>query len=99
MSREKRKGDIKDMWVRSQNKNKIMNVSGFCRVDNDIYALYGDDDVVIASYSTEEKAIAALDKVCNALNDIYDVRKGEYDTYVISSRGKVFSMPQDNEVK
>ena len=87
------------MWVISQDKNKIMNVSGFCRVDNDIYALYGDDDVVIASYSTEEKAKAVLNEVCKALNNIYDVRKGEYDTYIISSRGKVFSMPQDAEVK
>ena len=68
------------MWIRSQNLMVLVNAKEICIEDKTkIWA----EGYLIGKYSTEVKALMALDNVENHL-------KGPY--------GIVFQMPQDDEV-
>lgn len=92
------------MIIRSQDKKRIANIDT-CN----LIAIVGSqgesqnitvDGMVVATYSTEEKAIKVLDMICAFENGkeedlLYPM---EYD-YLNSFRAKnVFIMPQDSEV-
>lgn len=83
------------MWIRSQNRDCLINVNDVC-----FYKLtdegrktyqfrcygYGDDYYILGNYSSREKAIKALD-------EIHETLRSDLETYL-----DVFQMPQDNEV-
>ena len=91
------------MIIRSQDKRKITNfsqASDFIVAKNRVeqweilvcYSYFAESDCgysAIATYSTEEKAIKVLDMIQSVYSE-----GNEW----LSVAGKVFQMPQDNEV-
>lgn len=81
------------MWVRSQNKEVLVNVNDVCfyKMKKDSYQFrcygYGDDYYILGEYSTEEKALKVLDQIQ------YNVELFEHETTM------VFQMPQDEDVE
>lgn len=78
------------MWIRSQNKEGLLNVSEFEVLPNigeDTYTVYGYVDrrsTELGVYSSNKKALNALDKIENSLDYPYN---------------SVFQMPQDKDVE
>ena len=75
------------MLIRTQDKKGIVNMDNIdtiCIVENQVQYYSGGTDSIglLANYSTEEKAIKALDKIC----DFYFRCDG------------IFEMPLDSEV-
>ena len=90
------------LWIRSQNKEKLINVNCHLCVDYAEYdmddetelkpAKYGiwGDNAILGIYSTKEKALKVLDMIETHLEEL---------EYKIHNREVVFQMPQDDEVK
>lgn len=78
------------MWVRSQNKEVLVNVNDVCffKIKKDSYQFrcygYGDDYYILGEYSTEEKALIVLDMI---------------EKVSMYSGNTLFQMPQDDEVE
>lgn len=78
------------MWVRSQNKEVLVNVNDVCffKIKKDSYQFrcygYGDDYYILGEYSTEEKALTVLDMI---------------EKVSMYSGNTLFQMPQDDEVE
>lgn len=78
------------MWVRSQNKEVLVNVNDVCfyKMKKDSYQFrcygYGDDYYILGEYSTEEKALKVLDEIQKRKEYLYH---------------KAFQMPEDDEVE
>lgn len=88
------------IWVRSQNKEKLLKASGFSKqswgCELYICAIILENQCVIATYSTEEKVV----KVMNMLEQFIvenEERKNLGWKYGKENR-VVFQMPQDDEV-
>ena len=89
------------MWIRSQDKEALTNGDIIYYIAK--YGIYGmyteikcgklgisdDYDLVLAAYSTKEKALKVLDEIQKIINGAF-----MYD-YPL---GVVFPMPQDDEV-
>lgn len=79
------------MWIRSQDKEALTNgdIIYYCDKYGMIrcgkLGISDDYDLVLAKYSTKEKAVKVLDMIQKL---IYDYQIGE-----------VFQMPQDDEVE
>lgn len=94
------------MWVRSQNKEVLVNVNDVCffKIKKDSYQFrcygYGDDYYILGEYSTEEKAMKVLDMIQNAITgtrfEFTDIVR-DCDLAGIEIHN-VFNMPQDDEV-
>lgn len=85
------------MWIRSQDKETLTDVKHLSiRYLNGYYAIFTDNHLApneicnLGVYKTKEKAIEILNKIT-----IYiECQRKEHSYYL----GKVFQMPQDNEV-
>lgn len=80
------------MWIRSQNRDVLVNVNDICFNKLNIHSEiiyqfrcygYGDDYYILGEYSTEEKALKVLDEIQNRTEYLYT---------------KAFQMPADEEV-
>ena len=86
------------MWIRSQDKKSLVNVSAVeIEVDTNAQVVrgFGDSTSVIdywelGEYSTEEKAIKVLDMIQELIL---------YTYYGGNEPKKLFQMPQDSEVE
>ena len=74
------------MWIRSQDKTRLVKTN-YIRVNgNDIEAIHSDMlCTTIGCYSTKEKALKVLDKIVEEIN--------------YGDLQNVFQMPQDDEVE
>ena len=80
------------MFIRSQNKDVLVNVNDICFNKLNIHSEiiyqfrcygYGDDYYILGEYSTEKKALKVLDEIQKRTEYIYP---------------KAYQMPQDDEV-
>ena len=93
------------MWIRSQDKTRLLKVN-YVRVNgNCVEAIHGDMlCTLIAEYSTEEKALKVLDMIQEHINSggrvfCIDQQKGDFGyTATFEKKLGVFQMPQDEEV-
>ena len=96
------------MWIRSQNKLKIMDVKIITLIHEDneyvILGATGSEAPLdeLGSYSTHEKAFKVLDNILTHLSKgtqltrLYNIFSEDYsDNYSIEN--KIFQMPQDCE--
>lgn len=81
------------MFIRSQNRDVLLNVNDICFNKLNIHSEiiyqfrcygYGDDYYILGEYSTEEKALKVLDMI---------------QKYVVFNSYEVFLIPQDDEVE
>ena len=81
------------MFIRSQNRDVLLNVNDICFNKLNIHSEiiyqfrcygYGDDYYILGEYSTEQKALKVLDEI---------QKRTEYQY------PKAFQMPQDDEVE
>ena len=100
------------MWVRSQNKERLMKCEEFM-VSKGIgnfankYSIYTIGIVHLGAYSTREKALKVLDMIQEFINCIEEYKaQGEYKREIVSGCNEirrlntfVFQMPQDSEVE
>lgn len=104
------------MLIRSQDKKAIVNINNVDTISiigNVVFAFNGlqESRADLGTYSTEEKAIKALDMIQNAYerNQIFSITYSDGLLSKIEERhgfegsreliGVVFKMPQDNEVE
>lgn len=87
------------MWIRSQDKEMLLNCEGFDILDEDtVWIIYGCN-TALATYSTEEKALKVLDMIEKHLNSQGKIVKKSMGNYFISDvKLNVFQMPQDEEM-
>lgn len=89
------------MWIRSQDRKRLLNASDFHVVSS--YEGFGIISCLYALgyYSTEEKAIKVMDMIQNAITgtrfEFTDIVR-DCDLAGIEIHN-VFNMPQDSEVK
>lgn len=90
------------MWVRSQDKEILLNASYFDISDGDIIGIYANNDgneVTIATYSTKEKAIKVMSLLETHINRMYSTQCNEWNPNVGYYDYTVFQFPKDNEVE
>lgn len=90
------------MIIRSQDKKSTTTDMNLEIVTKEYFPEFGDGDktveskiynsvgLLLATYSTEEKAIKVLDMICKAYKDFCD--------YSNIKNNRSFEMPQDSEV-
>jgi hypothetical protein len=82
------------MWIRTQDKEKLLKVDFFELDETRIYCNIADNGgynyVFLGQYSTKEKALKVLDIIQEHINNMY-IGLADY-------MGKPFQMPQDSEV-
>ena len=85
------------MWVRSQNKEKLLKVDFFeldgTRIYCNISDMGGYSYVFLGQYSTKEKALKVLDYIQVHLLDLENSKNR-----TLPLNYYVFQMPQDDEV-
>ena len=91
------------MWIRSQNKKRLLEAKYFAVDDTNVEAVFGDySATTLATYSTEEKALKVLDELQKIIDQQEEFKaQGEkrYDNTSYERMIKfVFQMPQDEEV-
>lgn len=92
------------MWIRSQDRKTIFDMSGCTlgiNLENEIYvfgnnSLNEDPPTILRYYSTEKRAIEVLDEICNAYESLnieekLGGRDGYFGGYV---KNGVFQMPE-----
>ncbi len=97
------------MFIRSQNRDVLVNVNDICFNKLNIHSEiiyqfrcygYGDDYYILGEYSTEEKAMKVLDMIQNAITgtrfEFTDIVR-DCDLAGIEIHN-VFNMPQDEDV-
>lgn len=98
------------MWIKSQNRDVLVNVNDICfyevNIDSKIiYQFrcygYGDDYYILGEYSTKEKAMKVMDMIQNAITgtrfEFTDIVR-DCDLAGIEIHN-VFNMPKDEEVE
>lgn len=96
------------MWVRSQEKNSLVNVNDICiyevkKGSKIIYQLncYGNSCYILGRYSTKEKAMKVMDMIHNQImlgSLKYEDIKSNDDNQQWLKSEFVFQMPKDEEV-
>ena len=96
------------MWIRSQDKERLMKTDYIIVNDNDILATPNSDSflITIGEYSSQEKALKVLDMIQSAImgkrtETTHDFKKDIHIThnYFNSTENIVFQMPLDSEVE
>ena len=93
------------MWIRSQNKEVLINANGVRIVYEDTYCIvcdyYDGELYYLGEYSTKEKALKVMDMIQNAITgtrfEFTDIVR-DCDLAGIEIHN-VFNMPQDSEGK
>ena len=85
--------------IRSQDKRHLANNIELDICENEYTKLFEiyNKGVVIAEYSTEEKAIKVLDMICGEVWEPFYANTIDENEVAIY-KNIVFNMPQDNEV-
>ena len=90
------------MWIRSQDRAKLIDTNEkhiALWADERLYVI--SDNFVVASYSSEQKALKVIDMIQNAITgtrfEFTDIVR-DCDLAGIEIHN-VFNMPQDSEVK
>ena len=87
------------MWIRSQNKEVLINANGVRIVYEDTYCIVCD--YYLGEYSTKEKALKVMDMIQNAITgtrfEFTDIVR-DCDLAGIEIHN-VFNMPKDEEVE
>lgn len=95
------------MWIRSQDKTKLMNCEYFT-VDNAnvVIGMVSDNYKSLGTYSTEEKALKVLDMIQKLIKgkketyyDFIEDKKIVNNYFYPNKEQMVFQMPQENEVE
>lgn len=93
------------MWIRSQDKEMLLNCEGFDILDEDtIWIIYGCD-TTLATYSTKEKALKVLDMIEKYINSggtlfVIDQQKASFGyTATYEKKLGVFQMPLDGDLE
>lgn len=82
------------MWIRSQDKEKLLNTNSVFAYDNNIKCIMDKMFFLLGTYSTKEKALKVLDMIQHFINDL------EYHKILgLSLCHYVFEMPHDSEVE
>lgn len=79
------------LWVRSQNKEILMNLEYFEIQEpnyEEVKAVIFSSGYILGGYSTKEKALKVLDMIETHLEDL---------EYKIHNRNVIFQMPDDEE--
>ena len=89
------------MWIRSQNRYALVNADKFSvSKEHEVFRIYSEN-YFLGEYSTEEKALKAMDMIQNAITgtrfEFTDIVR-DCDLAGIEIHN-VFNMPQDSEVK
>lgn len=67
-----------DLWIRSQDRERLMKVNGFDYVDfNDEYVINGFgtnecDNYDLGIYNSKERTLEVLDEIQNLIKEYYD---------------------------
>lgn len=90
------------MWVRSQDKNKLIKCSKLYIVKNynDKYEI-DNEHICIGEYTTKEKALKVMDKIQKLIAKLTLVELEAYrgfSSYMIGDYESIFQMPLDSEV-
>lgn len=95
------------MWIRTQDKNQLLNVNAIEIYKDTIKGFTPGYDVVLGAYSTEEKALKVMDMIERCINKVEEFKaQGEniqenylgYGNSKARLRNFIFKMPEDNEV-
>lgn len=86
------------MWIRSQDRKILTEIHD---LDIDDINQIWDGSSLLGKYSTEEKAIAGLDEIQDAIEDTgyYRIDNIGHGTYALGKGVQVYQMPQDDEVE
>lgn len=79
-----------DLWIRSQDKLKLLKISCFYVKHNhvnDDCDIIGDDEWILGSYLSEEKVIEVLDEIQDVMDHLLDSD--------LSISGYVYEMPKE----
>lgn len=89
------------MWVRVQNKMRLLEIKYFSITNTDVEAVFEDhSSTTLGRYSTKEKALKVLDLIEKHLNTQSKIVEKSMSEYIISDmHSLIFQMPQDWEVK
>jgi len=82
------------MWVRNQNKHKLLDIKAFQVIEGTIEGISADGEGwTLGKYSTKERALEVLDQIQERLTEGYgsDVIVGGTRVY----RENVFEMPEE----
>ena len=86
------------MWIRSQDKLKLIDAN-YIRVSRiDIEAINIGTYAIIGTYSSQEKALKVIDRIEKALNKGELIEQVDGRMYC-NHKNTVFQMPLDNEVE
>ena len=90
------------MWIRSQNKDKLININNHFEIDYaECYGIWGDN-ALLGIYSTKEKALKVLDEIEEMINlqDEYKAQGEDRNDGTKRLIKFIYQMPQDiNEVE
>ena len=94
------------MWIRSQNKEVLINANGVRIVYEDTYCIvcdyYDGELYYLGEYSTKEKALKVMDMIHNQImlgSLKYEDIKSNDDTKQWLKSEFVFQIPEDEELK
>ena len=89
------------MWVRSQNKERLIKVKDFTVDGNSITTQINDnyiDYITLGVYSTKEKALKVMDMIQRTIIQNEIVYAHEFSGSGVRDYD-IFRMPQDSEVE
>ena len=79
-----------ELWIRSQNKKQLANITGLIVVDNEIRGFTNQKDYYeLGTYKTKERAIEVLDEIQKILNP----------QLIIKDSGKIIGSFEDTIVR
>lgn len=85
------------MWIRSQDRAKLIDAKEIhIEVWADKRSYIISDNIVVASYSSEKKALKVMDMIEDAIIE-YETMMNNEDGF-FNGRRIVFQMPRDNVV-
>ena len=64
-----------DLWIRSQNKEKLCKIENIKYMDSsDDFALWNDNNGILGIYKTKQRALEVLDEITNLIKPKYLIR-------------------------
>lgn len=92
------------MWVRTQNKRRLLEVKDFAIVDTNVEAVFRNySSITLGRYSNEEKALEVLNDLQEMIDQQEEFKAQGEDRHNNTSYRRmikfVFQMPTDEEVK
>ena len=71
-----------ELWIRSQNKKQLANITGLIVVDNEIRGFTNQKDhYELGTYKTKERAIEVLDEIQEILKPKTIIKFNEKEVY------------------